>query len=213
MSSIEAPCERDDSTFLPLSSECSSTRTSSSDVSIAGAERRGDWSERKWIVNESALMELFATCHTCGVSITDKKITGSGSKIKIEWTCLNHHTGVWQSCPDVRGIPENNLVSSAAIIFTGTTQNEIAEWADLLNLQLPKKTSYYSLQSTYMIPVIHKAYTDMQEKILSELQETAVAGGHADVGGDARWIFPLWVIQYMCSVVLLHYNSNQINHK
>lgn len=138
MTSIEAPCERHDSTFLPLSSECTSTRTSSSDVSIAGAEQRGDWSERMWIVNESALMELFVTCNTCGVAIADKNITSSGSMIKIEWTCHNHHTGVWQSCPEVRGMPENNLVSSAAIIFTGTTQNEIAEWADLLNLQLPK---------------------------------------------------------------------------
>ncbi|KAK7909693.1 hypothetical protein WMY93_014377 [Mugilogobius chulae] len=198
MSSTEAPCERDDSTFIPLSSEYTSTRSSSSDVSIAGTERRGDWSERKWIVNESALMELFATCHTCGVSITDKKITSTGSQIKIEWTCLNHHTGVWHSCPDVRGIPENNLVSSAAIIFTGTTHNEIAEWADLLNLQLPKKTSYYSLQSTYMIPVVHKAYTDMQEKNLSELQEKASQGGHTDICGDARSDSPGYSAKYTC---------------
>ena len=185
MSSIETPAEIDDSTFLPLSSEGTSTRSSSSD-NVAGGERRSDWSERKWIVNESCLMELFTTCHTCGVSISDKKITSRGSKIKIEWTCINHHTGVWQSCPDVRGIPENNLVSSAAIIFTGTTQNEIEEWADVLNLQLPKKTSYYSLQSTYMIPVIHQAYTEMQDEILSELQETVAAGGHTDICGDAR---------------------------
>ncbi|XP_073713994.1 uncharacterized protein [Misgurnus anguillicaudatus] len=198
MSSIEAPGVGDDCTFLPLSSECTSTRSSSSDVSIVGAERRGDWSERKWIVNESALMELFSTCHTCGVSITDKKITSCGSKIKIEWTCLNHHTGVWQSCPDVRGIPENNLVSSAAIIFTGTTQNEIAEWADLLNLQLPKKTSYYSLQSTYMIPVIHKAYTDMQEKNIAQLQEAASHGGHTDICGDARSDSPGYSAKYTC---------------
>lgn len=188
MASIEEPCDDDDddSIFLPLSSEGTSTRTSSSDLNSGGAEKRGDWSERKWIVNESALMQLFETCHTCGVSIAEKKITSRGSKIKIEWRCLNNHTGEWHSCPDVRGIPENNLVSSAAIIFTGTTQNEIAEWADVLNLLLPKKTSYYSLQSTYMIPVIDKAYTDMQDKILAELKDTAAAGGHTDICGDAR---------------------------
>lgn len=93
-------------------------------------------------------------------------------------------------------MPDNNLVSSAAIIFTGTTQNEIAEWDDLLNLKLPKKTPYYSLQSTYMIPVVHKAYTDMQEKILSELQETASAGGHTDIGGDARSDSPGYSAKY-----------------
>uniref|UniRef100_A0A3B1K8T9 Uncharacterized protein n=1 Tax=Astyanax mexicanus TaxID=7994 RepID=A0A3B1K8T9_ASTMX len=197
MSSIETPVDRDDSAFLPSSSEGTSTRTSSSD-NIAGAGSRGDWSERKWIVNESCLMELFTICHTCGVSINEKKITSSGSKIQIEWTCINHHTGVWQSCPDVRGIPENNLVSSAAIIFTGTTQNEIDEWADLLNLQLPKKTSYYALQSNYMIPVIHKAYTEMQEEFLTELRERVAAGGHTDICGDARSDSPGYSAKYTC---------------
>uniref|UniRef100_A0A3Q2D417 THAP domain-containing protein 1 n=1 Tax=Cyprinodon variegatus TaxID=28743 RepID=A0A3Q2D417_CYPVA len=88
-------------TYIALPGDChssddTSTRSSSSD-NIAGAERRGDWSERKWIVNESCLMELFTTCHTCGISICEKKITSRGSKITIEWTCINHHTGVWQS--------------------------------------------------------------------------------------------------------------------
>ncbi|XP_038134321.1 uncharacterized protein LOC119778938 [Cyprinodon tularosa] len=197
MTSIETPVDRDDSTFLELSSDDTSTRSSSSD-NIAGAERRGDWSERKWIVNESCLMELFTTCHTCGISICEKKITSRGSKIKIEWTCINHHMGVWESCPDVRGIPENNLVSSAAIIFTGTTQNEIEEWADLLNLQLLKRTAYYSLQSTYMIPVIQEAYTEMQEEILSELRETEAAGGHTDICGDARSDSPGYSAKYTC---------------
>lgn len=180
LSSIEAA---DDSTFLPLSGSTSS----SSDVSVT-ADQQGNWSERKWIVNESALMELFTTCHTCGVAIDENTTVSNGSMIKVEWTCLNQHKGVWRSCPEIRGMPEHNLVSSAAIIFTGTTQTEIQEWADLINLQLPKTTSYYSLQSTYLIPVVHQAYTDMQESILSELQDTACAGGHTDMGGDARYI-------------------------
>lgn len=95
MSSIEPPSERDDSTFLPLSSACTSTRTSSSDVSIAAAERSSDWSERKWIVNESALMELSATCHTCGVAIEEKNITTNGSMIKMEWVYISGHKGAW----------------------------------------------------------------------------------------------------------------------
>ncbi|RXN22569.1 THAP domain-containing 2 [Labeo rohita] len=188
LSSIEAA---DDSTFLPLRGSTSS----SSDMSVT-ADQQGDWSERKWIVNESALMELFTTCHTCSVAIDEKTTVSNGSMIKVEWTCLNQHKGVWRSCPEIRGMPENNLVSSAAIIFPGTTQTEIQEWADLINLQLPKKTSYYSLQSTYLIPVVHQAYTDMQESILSELQDTACAGGHTDIGGDARSDSPGYSAKY-----------------
>uniref|UniRef100_A0A8C5GYH7 Uncharacterized protein n=1 Tax=Gouania willdenowi TaxID=441366 RepID=A0A8C5GYH7_GOUWI len=169
-----------DSTFLPLSGSTSS----SSDVSVT-ADQQGDWSERKWIVKESAHMELFTTCHTCGVAIEEKTTVSNGSMIKVEWTCLNQHKGMWRSCPEVRGMPENNLVSSAAIIFTGTTETEVKEWADLINLQLPKKTSYYALQSTHLIPVVHQAYTDMQELILSELQETACSGGHRHWRSDS----------------------------
>ena len=167
--------------------------SSFSDESIAGEEQSSNWSERKWIVNESALLKLFATCHTCGQIIEKSEIdiATSGSKIKIKWTCNGGHRGEchrgeWQSCPDVRGMPENNLVSSAAILFTGTTQTEITEWADLLNLQLPAKTTYYTLQSTYLIPVVYEAYNEMQEEVMSNLREITSKGGHIDIGGDGR---------------------------
>ena len=184
---MESPCEKD-STFHSPSSTCTPVETSFSDDGIHVAECSTDWSERKWIVNESAIMKLFATCHTCRKIIdkSERKTIYSGSMIKIEWTCIDGHSGAWQSCPDVRGMPENNLLSSAAILFTGTTQTEITEWADLVNLQLPRKTAYYSLQSTYLIPVVYEAYTEMQEQILSNLQEITCKGGHIDVGGDAR---------------------------
>ncbi|KAK0137191.1 hypothetical protein N1851_026620 [Merluccius polli] len=50
----------------------------------------------------------------------------------------------------------------------------------------------------YLIPVIQKAYTDMQEINLSELQETASAGGNTDVGGDARSDSPGYSAKYTC---------------
>lgn len=188
-SSMEDPCEHDSTFHL----EDITLPTSGSDVSLEAStsEQSRDWSERKWIVNESSLMERFRTCHTCGVFLDDKKTTMYGSMIKMDWTCTNGHNGSWQSCPYVNGKPENNLVSSAAILFTGTTQNEIGEWAELVNLQLPKKTAYYSSQSTELIPVVHDAYTVMQEEILTELKEKTAAGGHIDIGGDARWVLKL----------------------
>ena len=183
-SSTEPACEKD-STFH--GSTCSHVDSSFSDESITG-EQISSWSERKWIVNESALLKLFTTCHTCGqfIDTSEKEILTSGSKIKIKWTCIGGHRGVWESCPDVRGLAENNLVSSAAILFTGTTQTEITEWADLLNLQLPRKTQYYSMQSTYLIPVVYEAYNEMQEENMSNLREITSKGGHIDIGGDGR---------------------------
>ena len=76
----------DDSKDTIFSQQSSSSQTSSSSAS----EKQGDSDENgKW--NESTLMTLFRTCHTCGVPITDKTVTTTGSQLKIEWTCLNNH--------------------------------------------------------------------------------------------------------------------------
>ncbi|XP_024263997.2 uncharacterized serine-rich protein C215.13 [Oncorhynchus tshawytscha] len=93
-----------------LSTSCPSTSspsTSSSDSRVSSGEPDGGggWSERKWIVNESKLKELFQTCHQCGAALRNRTITALGySQIKVTWTCPDEHRGEWQSCPDAFGI-------------------------------------------------------------------------------------------------------------
>ncbi|KAK0132604.1 THAP domain-containing protein 4 [Merluccius polli] len=193
MSSFEASsCHPVDRSFDPLSSTASS---SSSDIpSAVGAK---NWSEKKWIVNESNLMQIFTTCHQCGVFIEeeDKKVTTSGTRIHIKWSCMNGHSGEWESCPQLRGMPENNLLVASAILFTGSTYTEIFDWAELLNLQIPKKTTFYSLQSTYLIPVIEYAYRDHHEDIMRNLQLQTVGGG-ISICGDGRSDSPGFSAKY-----------------
>eukprot|EP00063_Salmo_salar_P069274 XP_014044109.1 PREDICTED: THAP domain-containing protein 4-like [Salmo salar] len=106
MSSVAA------STVLPLttSSPSTSSQGSSSDSRVSGEpdgepDGEGGWSERKWIVNESKLKELFQTCHQCGAALRNRTITALGySQIKVTWTCPDKHRGEWQSCPDAFGI-------------------------------------------------------------------------------------------------------------
>lgn len=194
MSSVEAPsCHPVDSSFVPLSSTSTSSRGSSSDIPSADGAK--NWSERKWIVNESMLMQLFRTCHQCGVANEDKKVTTAGTRISIEWRCLNGHIGEWHSCPELRGMSGNNLLVAASILFTGTTYTEIVDWAELLNLQIPKKTTFYSLQSTYLIPVIEYAYRDHQNEIMANLHLQTIAGGIA-VCGDGRSDSPGFSAKY-----------------
>ncbi|XP_052369881.1 peroxynitrite isomerase THAP4 [Oncorhynchus keta] len=93
------------STSIPSTS---SPSTSSSDSRLSSGEPDrggGGWSERKWIVNESKLKELFQTCHQCGAALRNRTITALGySQIKVTWTCPDEHRGEWQSCPDAFGI-------------------------------------------------------------------------------------------------------------
>ncbi|KAM3612910.1 uncharacterized protein V6R79_016823, partial [Siganus canaliculatus] len=92
-------------------------------------------------------------------------------KISIQWSCEKGHKGVWESCPSVNGLPENNLLSSAGILFTDTTETEISDWAK---------------QSAYLIPAVQEAYTGMQEEQLAYMKEVSSVGATFDICGDAR---------------------------
>lgn len=142
-------------------------------------------------------MQLFKTCHKCGVFIEeqDKTVTTSGSHIHIRWTCLNGHSDEWESCPQLRGMAENNLLVASAILFTGSTYTEMFDWAELLNLQIPKKTTFYNLQSTYLIPVIEHAYHDHHKQIMRNLQIQTLGGG-LSISGDGRSDSPGYSAKY-----------------
>lgn len=103
MVSAEAASDPVDSSFVPFTSPSVSSRGSTSD----SAPEETGWRQKKWIVNESKLMELFQTCHQCGAVLTDRRITTLGSKIKVTWSSYNRHS---LECPDARGMAENNLL-------------------------------------------------------------------------------------------------------
>ncbi len=118
------------------------------------------WKETKWIVNESNMMDLFKRCQEYGSVIKETQKLTSGSLLQVKWECEKGHKGHWNSCADVRGMPLNNLLASASVLFTGATYSDIADWSALMNLQVPKKTTYYAVQSSYLIPVVDGAYRD-----------------------------------------------------
>ncbi|KAJ8346555.1 hypothetical protein SKAU_G00279560 [Synaphobranchus kaupii] len=174
MSSVDEACNDPvDLSFQPPSS--TSTSSPGSGSTSARSDHPVEWDERKWVVNESRLMALFRSCQRCGIPIEDIKVSKHASQIKVEWRCLNGHQDKWSSCPDTRGMAENNLLISSATLFTGTTYTEIVDWARLLNLQIPQKTQYYAIQSTYLIPVINFAYKENQQQLMTRLKHDQTA--------------------------------------
>ncbi|KAL7383208.1 hypothetical protein ABVT39_006543 [Epinephelus coioides] len=81
---------------------------------------------------------------------------------------------------------ENNLLTAAATLFTGATYTDIADWAAVLRLQLPKKTTYYNIQSSYLIPVIEEAYKMQENAIFARLICQTLDGEAVHVCGDGR---------------------------
>lgn len=47
-------------------------------------------------------------------------------------------------------MPDNNLLSAAATLFTGASYTDIADWAEMMNLQLPHSETYYAMQRDYL---------------------------------------------------------------
>uniref|UniRef100_A0A673J966 Zgc:158320 n=1 Tax=Sinocyclocheilus rhinocerous TaxID=307959 RepID=A0A673J966_9TELE len=97
MLSLDPPSEKKDVSFDPPTSTCTSSTTTTDEE-----EEQLTWKERKWIVNESTLMNLFRRCQECGALITKKQqqVT-SGSLISIYWECEQRHKGQWNSCADL----------------------------------------------------------------------------------------------------------------
>lgn len=136
-----------DVSYLPSSG----SSQSSPDSDSGSASANGDgWAERKWLVSESRLLQLCVTCTVCGVAVAETKTTTHSSQIKIQWICQNNHSGTWASCPDRRGMAENNLLISASILFTGTSHTTL--WTGLIFYTHTNPQEYTVLQDARGLP-------------------------------------------------------------
>ncbi|KAL0183991.1 hypothetical protein M9458_019687, partial [Cirrhinus mrigala] len=168
----ESPANPADTSFAPITRPFTSTTGSAS----SSSEHPRGWKERKWIVNESKLMELFQKCSTCLAVMADQTIKTIGSRITVSWKCSNGHSGHWESCPNPRGMSEDNLLAAPATQFTGATFTDITD----------KKTTHYNIQASYLIPVIEAAYKKQEDIIKAQLICQTQDGEGVQLCGDGR---------------------------
>lgn len=131
-------------------------------------------------------MQQFRRCQDCGTLISGKNITSVGSLISVIWQCEQGHKGHWKSCFDVRGMPSNNLLVSASTVFSGSTYADISEWAAVLNLQVPHKTTFNAKQSSCLIPAIDEVFKEQQSTILDTLKAGSTERKEIHLSGDWR---------------------------
>lgn len=133
-----------------------------------------------------------------------KKNTTSGSLISVLWECEQGQKWQWNSCPDVRGIPSNNLLVSVGTVITGSTYAGISEWAAVLNLQVPHKTTFYAIQSSYLIPAIDEVFKEQQTALLEHLK----AGSTEKKGNTFIWRWKIRQVifhvngEFLCEIML-----------
>ncbi|XP_062601407.1 uncharacterized protein LOC134263113 [Saccostrea cucullata] len=140
-----------DSDYEPNLSDDSLSDTYSEENSQS--EGTGVWNERKFIVFESNLLELFRYCSSCS-SVTlfaVKKILGS--LVQVEQICgsCGHHR-IWNSQPMTGSIPSGNLLLSAAILFTGLLPSKALRFLEHLHIQTITANTFFQHQKHYLHP-------------------------------------------------------------
>lgn len=77
--------------------------------------------ERKFLVFESKLLSLFATCPLCSSELCDASVKDiSGSAVSIEQTCNScTYARTWSSQPHINQMPAGNLLLSSCILLSG----------------------------------------------------------------------------------------------
>ena len=158
--------------------------------------------DRKCIVFESNLDELFNFCGKCGSPVISKTKYFIGAMVGYKVSCHAGHTYTWTSGPVERKQPSLNLMSAASIVTTGCTYSRFFSVANAMNLQLFSQPTYDKLQKEFFFPCIQEAWIREEENVREELKkEESII-----VSGDGRCDSPGHTAKY-CSYTLMDTSS------
>ncbi|KAM4617735.1 uncharacterized protein O3C94_021655 [Discoglossus pictus] len=143
--------------------------------------------ERKFVVFESCLDELLSklTCsynEECHASIIkrDKKV--NGTLLTVYGTCHNGHTmKLWQSQPTVRKVPVGNVLSSAALLFSGCHYAEVQDMFNLLGVPFISESTYSMYQKKCIFPTIDRHWKRDRQSTIRSLK-----GKPLSLAGDGQ---------------------------
>ncbi|CAM4607613.1 unnamed protein product [Leuciscus chuanchicus] len=170
-----------------------------------------DWIGKKIIVNESSLMSLFKFCQMCGKPISSKTIYDTGAQRRVKWMCLGGHSGTWKSSADVRGMPEVNVLSAAAVLFRGGTYTELSDWCQTMCVQMISSSTFYNIQKAFLHPAIEHVYTEQRSALLARVYLEQMDGKRPHLSSDGRCDSPGFNAKY-CHYTFMLDSTKEILH-
>ncbi|XP_052783526.1 uncharacterized protein LOC128219672 [Mya arenaria] len=146
--------------------------------------------QRKFLVFEDNLLELFNRCEMCHLPTKGKVCNVQGSAMAIKQVCECGHTRRWESQPKVRGVPAGNILLSAGILFSGCSPSKVLRIFDFINVLSISLSTFFSHQRTVLWPAIERVWTKCNDQLISVLldreEELVVAGdGRSDSPGHS----------------------------
>jgi hypothetical protein len=134
--------------------------------------------ERKFVVFESCLLQLFLICHACfSVGCSAAVSAVIGTMVIIRQKCdLCGETTSWNSQPYIRAIPAGNLLLSPAILFAGALPRKTLRVFEVMKLAVFQPSTYFRHQKQVLVPIVCSVWNRHQQDLVSNLSQVTVAG-------------------------------------
>ena len=129
---------------------------------------------------------MFCSSHSTSIK---KWIIGTFLKV-IQWCNKCKRKCIWDSQPCIGTIPAGNILTSAAILYTGALQSQALRIFNILNCCTINRKSFFRHQREFLQPIIESLWNQQHEALLLQFKEgntpLAVAGdGRSDSPGHS----------------------------
>ncbi|XP_042150794.1 uncharacterized protein LOC121838545 [Ixodes scapularis] len=161
--------------------------------------------ERKFLVFESSLRELFTTCKTCYAPCKVSTVVNA-TRLTVRTHCPDEHVHVWDSMPCINGRAAGALLLSAAILFTGASPAKTLRVLDLMNVEVFSEKTFYNYQRTVLLQAVAQVWADEQGHLMDKLRDQPL-----DLAGDGRCDSPGFSAKYL-TYSLYAAHANKILH-
>lgn len=119
--------------------------------------------ERKFLVYEGQLMDLFGNCPSCAQPTYGEIQQIKGSFITITQDCgFCAFQRTWSSQPFIGSIPAGSFELSCALLFSGSLPSKATRMFQFLNMASISYRTFMYHQQCYLHPVVIEVWRDQQ---------------------------------------------------
>ena len=146
------------------------------------------YTDRKFIVFESNLRQLFRHCSLCGEPVVQMSMRAVGTAIVVTTDCMEGHKHNWHSQSVIRNVHAGNLLVPASVVFSGITFHRFTAMAEILQMTSLSESEFYRIQDTYVFPVIQDSYEKHMDTVVAWLGDSPkalIGDGRCDSPGHS----------------------------
>ncbi|XP_035662758.1 uncharacterized protein LOC118406641 isoform X1 [Branchiostoma floridae] len=174
----------DDDEYFPTEEELLGAKSDDEDFDLEWETHEGNTDtpppphrERKYLVFESALLQLFTLCLLCGGAV-NLTLDTAGSFLQVTQVCkLCKFVRKWSSQPFIGNTPAGNLLMSAAILFAGAIPKQALHMFRHLSCQCVSIRTFFRHQRLYLHSAIQNVWQAQQDGLLNSAVQPLILGG------------------------------------